>query len=120
MSDYRAGDTVRLPLEGVVWLSDAGIKCITVSNGVGSFHIGIPGFPNVEVIKRATPPEPTMIGAMVGVDLEAGPDDACVAIRLTDEPGKAWEVSGSEKLRAWEYFVTSNNTVTILSPGGEA
>jgi hypothetical protein len=119
MNGPKAGDTVRLSLEGVVWLSDAGIKCITVSNGVGNFHIGIPGFP-VEVTARATPPEPTEIGAMVGVDLDAGPDDALVAIRRTDARfSESWEISGFEGLCAWGYFVTPNNTVTILAPGGE-
>jgi len=57
MDDYQAGDTVRLPLEGVVWLSDTGIKCITVSNGE-LIDFSLTDFPNVEVIKRDTQPEP--------------------------------------------------------------
>ena len=50
MTEYEVGDTVRVTLEGVVWLSDAGVKCITVSNGEGCFEIGLDGFSNVEVI----------------------------------------------------------------------
>ena len=119
MSGPKIGDRVHVPaFDGVVTATGCHTP-VQVQRADGTDELWIQP-EHLEVIERATPPEPTELGAMVGVDLEVGPDDACVAIRLTDEPGKAWEVSGSEDLRAWEYFVASNNTVTILTPGGEA
>ena len=116
MTDYRSGDTVRVTIEAMV--EGHHIKYVQLPKSPDIDYLS--EFHTVEITKRATPPEPTEIGAMVGVDLDAGPDDACVAIRLSDEPGSEWEISGSGKSCAWDYFVTTESVVTVLTPGGEA
>jgi len=113
MTDYRSGDTVRVTIEAMV--EGHHIKYVQLPKSPDIDYLS--EFHTVEVIKRATPPEPTEPGTVVLTRYENDPPQ--VAIRVFPG-GFPWERSGHDGASTWEEVVSGSISLKVILPGGEA
>ena len=113
MSEPGAGDTVRVSFDSEV-NRDYGNTWIDIP-GVGAWPLGaIDDRFTIEIIRRATPPEPTEPGTVVRVSLPDGNVDV-----FERGPGCRWLAVGSTVLCDWASAVSgADNVQVIFTPGG--
>ena len=108
MNDYQVGDTIQ-------WTRVVEGKIESISSD-GALYLGEkisvrPDRGKIEVIKRATPPEPTEPGTVV---------NAGRLYMLTNWDGKAWTDNDAGRWHSWDDITSNGHPLKVVyTPGGE-
>ena len=117
MTDFKPGDTVRVSFEGVVRYTEStfdGRQLLVDDRWFGTDW-------EVELVKRALPPEPTEPGTVVRVSYEGGRHSVAEHEAGYHSTGRYWCVADpAASPISWEALTNFATDVQILyTPGGE-